>query len=339
MDYLSQVSMLFGCVSLIETGVVMFLFHQHTNDWHGALSPQGLRCCCGGGKGRAAAASEVQRTKSLVYRGASDDVKLRHQTYSQIFFTVDDNYDGLLDFDEISHFGEFAMGRDWNRQLCVDFLAKYDTNKDQKMGLDEFAMFCEEVIYGGKSVEFIQQRADGFLALLDRQEEKRKEMWQARAHKVDVAARWTIPTGFLLFVMVLYSMGEEHLANLATNDDVQALIYIVGLIPTLASMVGGCLLTCYRVCTAASGPPAGAVMRAGAAVGATVTEQEPLTSQSLPDPESATAKTRGGGQREEGTTPPPLPAQRLSPRRPSPSRLVAGRKDLAGEIIPPSEAV
>jgi hypothetical protein len=33
--------MLFGCVSLVETGLVMFLHHQHSDDWDDALSPQG----------------------------------------------------------------------------------------------------------------------------------------------------------------------------------------------------------------------------------------------------------------------------------------------------------
>ena len=39
MDYLSHVCMLFGCLSLIETGIVMFIYHQQEDDWSGALRP------------------------------------------------------------------------------------------------------------------------------------------------------------------------------------------------------------------------------------------------------------------------------------------------------------
>ena len=30
--------MVFGCLSLVETGVVLFLFHQKAQDWHDLIS-------------------------------------------------------------------------------------------------------------------------------------------------------------------------------------------------------------------------------------------------------------------------------------------------------------
>ena len=46
----------------------------------------------------------------VVTLGMSDDMKLRHQMYTQIFFVLDSDFDGTLDVEEISIFGKYAMG-------------------------------------------------------------------------------------------------------------------------------------------------------------------------------------------------------------------------------------
>ena len=44
-----------------------------------------------------------------------------------------------------------------------------------------------------------------------------------------MVARWTIPTGFLIFILSLYQLGEEHLTNLASeNSKWQFIFYFVG---------------------------------------------------------------------------------------------------------------
>jgi hypothetical protein len=92
----------------------------------------------------------------------NDDVKLRHQVYSQIFYILDDDFSGSLDVTEISRFGEYAMGRDWDKKLARTFLDRYDTNDDKAMCLEEFSLFCEETIYPDKSVEFIESAGERF---------------------------------------------------------------------------------------------------------------------------------------------------------------------------------
>ena len=34
--------MVFGCLSLVETGVVLFLFHQKAQDWHDLMSADSI---------------------------------------------------------------------------------------------------------------------------------------------------------------------------------------------------------------------------------------------------------------------------------------------------------
>jgi len=256
MDYLSQVCLLFGCVSLLETGVVMFLYHQHSDDWSDALSPSVvidlLRKCCR----KTVPKDGVERhrdgaSKSLVTLGSDDEVKLRHQTYQQIFFVLDADFGGALDIDEISVFGEYAMGDAWNRQLAQDFLDTYDTNDDKSLCINEFVLFCEEVIYKGKKFEFIQQRGKGFLDVMDRKEMMRQDMWHHRSHKVDVVARWTIIPGFILFIVILYHMGEENLYSLEFDEGTkkyQMVFYFSGLLPTLAVLVVTCVMGLSKCC-------------------------------------------------------------------------------------------
>ena len=89
------------------------------------------------------------------------------------------------------------------------------------------------MIYKGKDLKFIQQRAKGFLEVVDRKESQRQDMWKERARQVtttpaaalqrctfciahscatpaadqvDSVAQWTIPSGFLAFIAVLYNM-------------------------------------------------------------------------------------------------------------------------------------
>eukprot|EP01047_Picozoa_sp_COSAG01_P031916 COSAG01_NODE_2286_length_7990_cov_5.551895_5_plen_193_part_00 len=117
-----------------------------------------------------------------------------------------------------------------------------------ELGLDEFALFCEEICYNDKTIEYIQQRLKGFLSVVDRKEKTRQGMWHHRAHRVDVIARWTIPPGFIGFLIMLFNISEEDLHNLAANRW-EGVFYLSGLLPTIATCVAMVFLgiyTCHR---------------------------------------------------------------------------------------------
>eukprot|EP01052_Picozoa_sp_SAG31_P039669 SAG31_NODE_5551_length_2464_cov_1.834249_2_plen_114_part_00 len=97
----------------------MFLFHQHSEKWSEALAPTGLYSCLICKRCRNVNENSSTKKSAAVRLHMSDDVKLRHQLYSQIFFVLDSNYNGSLDADEISQFGEYAMGADWSKKLAV----------------------------------------------------------------------------------------------------------------------------------------------------------------------------------------------------------------------------
>ena len=91
----------------------------------------------------------------------------------------------------------------------------------------------------------------GFLEVVDRKESMRADMWKARAHHVDIIARWTIPSGFVVFIAVLYQMDEESLTDLSTDAEVQSwqpAFYCIGLLPLALACAGGCALNGVRCC-------------------------------------------------------------------------------------------
>ena len=69
------------------------------------------------------------------------------------------DYGGSLDIQEISVFGEYMLGAEWSTDIAVGFMQDFDTNCNGVLELDEFCKFCEEMIYKGKDLAFIQQRA------------------------------------------------------------------------------------------------------------------------------------------------------------------------------------
>jgi hypothetical protein len=99
----------------------------------------------------------------------------------------------------------------------------------------------------------------GFLEVVDRKESQRRDMWKARAKEVDVVARWTIPSGFVIFIAVLYHMGEESLDSLASSEAADELwglfqstqqlaFYAVGMLPLTLVCVGACAIKSMCCC-------------------------------------------------------------------------------------------
>eukprot|EP01052_Picozoa_sp_SAG31_P039670 SAG31_NODE_5551_length_2464_cov_1.834249_3_plen_66_part_00 len=64
--------------------------------------------------------------------------------------------------------------------MQLDYMDSYDVNSNSAMDLDEFVVFCEDTMYKGKSVNFIEKRTKGFLEVVDRREDMRKAMWRCK---------------------------------------------------------------------------------------------------------------------------------------------------------------
>ena len=55
--------------------------------------------------------------------------RLRAQLYRQAFYVLDENLSTGLEVSEVSNFGRFMFGDDWNEQALEEFMAEADTDK------------------------------------------------------------------------------------------------------------------------------------------------------------------------------------------------------------------
>ena len=132
-------------------GIVMYIYHEEAEDWSEALKPVSMMSCLTGGRCREAkrkrAMTKLQKQHRQTPRNTakantlSDEAKLKNQEYAQIFFVLDADFGGSLDIHEISLFGKYALGEQWNIQMALDFIAKYDADASNTLSMEEFIVF------------------------------------------------------------------------------------------------------------------------------------------------------------------------------------------------------
>jgi len=272
MDYMSIVAMLFGVVSLLETGVVLFLYNQTVQTWGEVFMPAWLRPIydkiylsiqtkqaadrrARDGTSLADQPSSAERSTSMGSDGSAKEKLVlkdtqnhhaRRNLYRQAFFVIDTNYSGTLSLKEMDLFGKFMLGQKWNVQAALDFLNKFDTSKDGALDFDEFVAFCEMCLTDGDdNIDHIERMVTGYLAFRDRQDAATVQMWKARALKVDYFARWTIPLGFFLSLARLFNITMGEFKEMNENSDLQMIQYFYGIFPLCFAL--GIALVIYGV--------------------------------------------------------------------------------------------
>jgi hypothetical protein len=261
MDYLSMVSMLFGCLSLVETGLVLHVYHQSAEDWNTALVPSWAQYFQWLAKQarihalRQQAAEDHTAEKVKPKRKSikdatkeSRDVRMRKQLYRQIFFVVDADFGGTLDIHEIAEFGQFMLGMEWDELEAVKFMDTFDLNSDGVLDFEEFSVFCELHICpkvvdesDPAGLGYIKSMVDAFIQVVHRKEEARLQMWHSRAEMVDSFARWTIPPGYAIFVLAIFSLPEATLDSINTGlidgSKMYILVYLMGFVTVVFGAV------------------------------------------------------------------------------------------------------
>jgi len=244
MDYLVISCLVFGSLSLLETGLVLYLFNLKCETWIDAFIPPPVRrlfrgswrnmfvgAVYPGGKKKG-------RSRSIVKQPSQKDTTqymLRRQMYHQIFYAIDRDFGGTLSLEELDEFGYFIAGSTWSKKDAADWLRKYDKNWDGVLDYEEFAIFCEENLLTQfrDDRDTLREMIKGFLIVIDKKIEARKLMWMLRANLLDQFCRWAIPPGFLFFVILLFGMTEEKLMEISLNSTAQGTVVLSGLYPIL----------------------------------------------------------------------------------------------------------
>jgi Ca2+-binding EF-hand superfamily protein len=134
-DYISIVSLMFGAVCVVETGVVLYLHHQVAENWTELFLPEWVidrlallamrqkkdtmgkrvklkRQMTGSNKTgsqktpHAKLSNNSKAPKAAKGTKAEMHIRIKKQLYRQLFFLLDTDFDGHLDLDEIADFLE-----------------------------------------------------------------------------------------------------------------------------------------------------------------------------------------------------------------------------------------
>eukprot|EP00746_Dinoflagellata_sp_MGD_P126372 gnl/MRDRNA2_/MRDRNA2_61232_c0_seq1.p1 gnl/MRDRNA2_/MRDRNA2_61232_c0~~gnl/MRDRNA2_/MRDRNA2_61232_c0_seq1.p1 ORF type:complete len:684 (+),score=135.99 gnl/MRDRNA2_/MRDRNA2_61232_c0_seq1:44-2095(+) len=272
-DYFSAASMLFGATSVVETGIVLFLYHQEADNWMEALLPEwlenniNLRFLQGGkaaGEGskvsKAVSKKRIRERMSQMNQyeikthhqrphqaKAKKNERIRKQIYRQLFFVLDQDFSGKLNLEEITDFLETvgaehstaSRGED-DMDLYANlkaFMDEYDVNQDASLEFEEFCKFCDLEFAEQDDINYISKVVKGFLEVVERRQKARAAMWQSRALAVDQFARWTVPVGFAVFLVWLYSLDENSLTRLMLDGSLQTVFTLSGILPLCLGLV------------------------------------------------------------------------------------------------------
>lgn len=254
MDYLSIAFVVFGALSLFQTGLVLYLYQLKAEDWLEAIVPRWVRSICL--RGLCASKKEKKKKKPALNRQstmpksltADKDYQLRRQMYHQIFYAIDVDFSGTLQLDEIDEFGYFIAGAKWNIDEAEHFLMDIDANWDGVLDYEEFAYFCEESLLTEFKLDpdTLKQMIKGFLVVIEKKLEARRLMWKMRATQLDQFCRWAIPPGFIFFLLLCWNISEEDLTSISTNEGWQTIIILSGLFPILMIIAGYALFSGVR---------------------------------------------------------------------------------------------
>jgi len=148
MDNLSFVSFLFGIVGLIETGLVLYIYHQTAQCWVTALCPAWIRKFFQASvwgrriQSRRCLEQEPVSKQELPELRNTKCLQRRMQLYREVFLLVDKGFSGFVELDEINEFGLFMRGSMWDYDAACDFMKKFDTSKDGWLDFNEFVFIC-----------------------------------------------------------------------------------------------------------------------------------------------------------------------------------------------------
>ena len=136
--------------------------------------------------------------------GGHTNRMVRTQFYRQAFYLLDVDFSNSLDRDEINRFGHFVAGEAWEPTMTERFMAAADKDRNGGLNFDEFADFCERMLFEdvSKELAFVQHMVEGFVLSMERQREMARDKWHHRARVIDSFFRFFVPPFFFISVAV-----------------------------------------------------------------------------------------------------------------------------------------
>jgi len=222
-DYIYWICFAFSWITLVETVLVVNLYHRSDKTVSSALTPAIIKLYCR--KFKSLVLDLREGKKKLRFRlaapGSLKDLQIR-QILEELFAALDSNYSGALDQTEVKDLIQALPGKTGYAMDTHEILTKFeecDRNRDGTISFEEFAFFCEEhIVPQHPDPGTFEHVVQAYLRTHDRLARAMAKKWQNVAATVDSIARVVLPPGWLWSLWTVYQMSAQDLEdNMATD--------------------------------------------------------------------------------------------------------------------------
>lgn len=222
-DYLHLVCLAFTCSSLLETAVVLYMYHQVSETIVEAFIPN-IFIKVFAGKWR-----ELFRRRRHP-KVKKDDVPLhersqgllyRRSLYRQVFDVLDENCDGSIYVSAVDDFLKYLLGPDWSQRDGEGWIFVESRQKDYLMREPAFLELCEFHLTdtrGSPVIDHLPDMVNYWITSQGRYKERIIGRWRRRALEVDWIARWAFPLSFVVWLICFAILETEDMAHITKDN-------------------------------------------------------------------------------------------------------------------------
>lgn len=247
MDYVSIVCFIFAVMSLVESLIVVHLYHREDPSLLHVMTPRCLQKMRYRWKKRKRHGTRMAQLQNM--SDTPDDLA-KYSMYKQVFHVLDKDMSGELDVWEMEAFGVCLAGPNWKAAMFNTFLDAMDLNNDGKISFPEFAYLCEQTLDDQfQNAGYLDKMIRNFIKTNDRIQHANCKHWKARAAMVDGFARVVVPIAFIISVTSIFSSTQAELEDIMWPHTVarQWLLMLRGLIPAAVCLVLYIIYILYNI--------------------------------------------------------------------------------------------
>eukprot|EP00928_Gymnodinium_smaydae_P007322 TRINITY_DN12648_c1_g1_i1.p1 TRINITY_DN12648_c1_g1~~TRINITY_DN12648_c1_g1_i1.p1 ORF type:complete len:831 (+),score=68.78 TRINITY_DN12648_c1_g1_i1:43-2535(+) len=236
MDYVSLVCFLFSVIGLLESCLIVCLYHRSEATLYQAVVPHVVHDFFRS-LGHATCGYEYpkKRVPALTF-GESKLALRRAQLYRFIFIALDRNCTGKVESFELDVFRQVSVGKDEMEEAVKDFTTQFRLSNENRFTFSEFMYFSENHLgLSACDVHQLEHLVHDFVHSIDRMHIGFQEGWKRWSRMVDMLAKFTLPPAYILSLATVFSQSEQDLTSIMSPSSLweQATLVFFGFFPVV----------------------------------------------------------------------------------------------------------